>query len=271
MAVITLTTDWRNSDYYVGAVKGKIVSKQHDVPIIDVSHQIGAFNVMQAAFVIKNCYAEFPEGSVHIIGVNAILNKKKALLIIEKNKHFFLCSDTGFPDLLFPEEEKKVYAYILEKDAENTFVGLDYYTDVAVKIIQGHKPADIAGLTDHYVKQIPILPTIDENLINGSVVYIDSYANAITNVNREVFNRVGKGQDFEIFVQSNHYRTNKISKTYSDMPTGELVAIFNSVGLLEIAIVNGPAAELLNLNINSVIRIKFSSKKESNELQLSGF
>ena len=107
------------------------------------------------------------------------------------------------------------------------------------------------------LKQIPILPTIDETTINGSVVYIDSFRNAITNISRELFDQIRKGRPFDIFIQSNYYKINRLNKNYHDSSTGELLALFNSLGLLEIAINSGNAADLLNLSINSVVRIKF--------------
>jgi S-adenosylmethionine hydrolase len=110
-------------------------------------------------------------------------------------------------------------------------------------------------------KQVPMLPTIDESLINGSVVYIDSFRNAITNIPRELFEKIGKNRPFDIFIQSNHYKINKINKTYNETSAGELLALFNSLNLLEIAISSGNVADLLNLNINSIIRIKFYDKK----------
>ena len=270
MAVVTLTTDWRNSDYYVGAVKGKILSRDISTAIVDISHQVSPYNTMQAAFILRNCYREFPEGTIHIIGVNSILTKKRSLLIVEADKQFFLCSDTGFPGLIFPNQEIKVYQYAIEKGRGSTFASLDIYVDVAFQLINGNKASSIAEETNDYVKQVPLRPLIDNNLINGSVVYIDSFSNAITNITRETFNRVGEDNEFEIFVQSNHYVIDKISDSYSNVETGELVAIFNSSDLLEIAISNGPVAEFLNLDVNSTIRIKFSDLKAENNLLLSG-
>lgn len=270
MAVITLTSDWRNSDYYIGAVKGKIISGNPSVNIIDINHQITPFNVMQAAFVVRSCYKEFPEGTIHIIAVNTIISSKRSLLIIEKDKQFFICSDSGFPGLLFPLGEKTVYKVQTRKIEESTFASLNYYVDIALKLAQGIDVTTIAGVSIDYFEQMPLLPTIDTNLINGSVVFIDSYQNAITNINRETFERVGKGNAFQIFVQSNHYVIDKISKTYINVPTGELVAVFNSSDLLEIALVNGPVAELLDLRVNSTIRIKFFPDKKENKLLLSG-
>jgi S-adenosylmethionine hydrolase len=106
-----------------------------------------------------------------------------------------------------------------------------------------------------------MLPTIDESVINGSIVYIDSYRNAITNIPKELFEKIGKNRPFDVFIQSNHYKINKINKTYSETSAGELLALFNSLNLLEIAISSGNAADLLNLNINSIIRIKFYDKR----------
>ncbi len=270
MAVITLTSDWRNSDYYIGSVKGKILKRDQAVNIIDISHQVTAYNSMQASFVVKNCYKEYPDGTIHILAVNSILSSKRSLLIIEKDNQYFICSDSGFPDLLFPEEEKKVYCIRIKNSEINTFSSFDIFIDTAFKIIENHTISDFAEPFSDYVHQKPLLPTIDNNLINGSVIYIDSYYNAITNINRETFDRVGKGKAFEIFVQSNHYIIDRISKSYSDVITGELVAVFNYSGLLEIAVANGPVAELLNLRVNSAIRIKFSNKKDENKLQLTG-
>lgn len=270
MAVITLTTDWRNHDYYVGAVKGKIVSRDPSTNIIDISHQITTFSIMQAAFVLRNSYNAFPENTVHIVGVNSVLSKKQALLITEKEGQYFLSADNGFPDLIFPSESKSVFQFKVDNEVEETFVSLNIFIDVAFKLIGGEKPEAFAQPIIDYRKQIPILPTIDKNLINGSIAYIDSFSNAITNINRETFERVGNGNAFDIFVQSNHNKISEISKSYTDLPTGELIALFNSAGLLEIAITNGPAAELLNLRINSVVRVKFSDKKNTNQLLLSG-
>ena len=104
---------------------------------------------------------------------------------------------------------------------------------------------------------MPLLASINESVIAGSVIYIDSYQNAITNISRELFEKIGKGRPFEILVQSYHYKINRINKTYNETSDGELLAIFNSVGLLEIAINRGKVAELLNIGLHSNIRVKF--------------
>lgn len=269
MAVITLTTDWKNSDYYIGALKGKIISNDPSTIIVDISHQIEAFNVMQAAFVLRSCFEEFPKGTVHLIGVNTTLSKDKPLLILEQAGHYFICSDSGFPGLLFPETKFDAYRVPLDINKGKSFASLDAYLEIAFELLKGKAPSELAKPSSEFVKNIPLLPTIDKQLINGSVVYIDSYSNAITNISKQLFDRVGEGLDFEIFIQSNHYKIDKISHSYLDEPSGELLAIFNSQGMLEVAMNHGPASELLNLTVNSTIRVKFFSN-EDKELKLFG-
>ena len=105
-----------------------------------------------------------------------------------------------------------------------------------------------------------MLPAIDKSDINGSVIYIDSYRNAITNITYELFKQIGKGRAFDLFIQSNHFHINKINEKYNESSSGEILALFNSVGFLEIAINQGNAADLLNLDVSSPIRIKFKDK-----------
>ena len=261
MQIITLTSDWSQNDFYVASVKGSILSICPDVTIIDISHQIQSFNILQTAFVLKNSFRNFPDGTIHIIAVNSIADKENPLVIVRALNHFFISCDNGIFGLLLDEAPETIIRIKTGLNQGSTFVALDVFGKVACDLIKGKKPDDIGTPCNNLNKRIPVLPAIDESLINGSVVYIDSYRNAITNISSELFHRIGKKRAFDIFVQSNHYKINKINTTYNETSAGEILALFNSVDLLEIAINNGNAADLLNLNINSVIRIKFYDKK----------
>jgi S-adenosylmethionine hydrolase len=154
------------------------------------------------------------------------------------------------------EHDPDEIVFIDRPDA-GTFPELSVYAETACDIILSGKITGLGIKTTQLYKQVPMLPTIDESVINGSVVYIDSYKNAITNITRELFDQIGKGRSFEILVQSNHYRISRLNKGYSDSSLGEMLALFNSIGVLEIAINGGNAADLLNLSLNSTVRIKF--------------
>ncbi len=261
MSIVTLTTDWNTNDYYVGAIKGKILSRCPQIQIIDISHQVPAFNISNAAFILRNSFHNFPPGSIHIIGVNTEGGKDIPFLLVEYKKHFFIGTDNGIFGLLFSEETDRIISLNSPKDLKS-FTSFSVFADTACKLAGGEKPESLGKPVKEFRQRIPIRAAIDKNVLTGSVIYIDSFRNAITNISEDLFERIGKGQDFEIYVQSNHYVIKKINRYYNETPAGEILAIFNSVGLLEIAMNSGNVADLLGLAINSGIRVKFSEKQE---------
>jgi len=256
MPIITLTSDWNKNDYYLGAIKGKILSTCKDVTIIDISHNLPSFNVSQAAFILRNCYTYYPKNTIHLIFVKSEVKSENPYLIVKANNQFFIAADNGIFSLIFPDNDAEIFALNIPK-RQTTFPELDILTETAIDIANGKDIKDISKPVKEYYKQIPLRATIDDSAINGSVIFIDSYENIITNITRDIFNRVGNDRSFEIFVQSNHYKITKINNQYQETSQGELLAVFNAVNLLEIAINSGNVARLLNLKIGTNIRIKF--------------
>jgi S-adenosyl-L-methionine hydrolase (adenosine-forming) len=259
MAVITLTTDWQNDDYYPGAVKGVILSIDPKALIADISHKVNLFNTAQAIFVLKNAYTYYPEGSIHLLCVNSEATQEFAHIAFRFKGHYFIGCNNGAFGLLLDEEEPDEIVKIDKFSLANflTFPALNVFAPAAAYISKGGKLSGLGTPVNKINRQVPMLPTIGESVIAGTVIYIDSYRNIITNVSRELFIQIGKDRKFEILVQSYHYRINKINKSYNESASGELLAIFNSAGLLEIAINRGNVADLLNLGLNSNVRIKF--------------
>lgn len=258
MAVITLTSDWINSDFYVGAVKGRILSICPDQIIIDISHSISTFNTAQAAFILRNAFPSFPEGTIHLIFVNSEPSEDKPFLVVKAAGHYFIGTDNGIFSLIISDQLEKITK--INTGRKNIHSDIELFADVACKLAKGAKMEDLGKIIDSFSQRIPIRPTIENLCLTGSVIYIDSYHNAITNITKELFERVRQNRKFDIYIQSKHYKVSQISGFYHDVPVGEILALFNSVGLLEIAINNGNAAGLLNLEINSTIRIEFAEK-----------
>jgi len=256
MPIITLTTDWNNDDFYIASVKGAIHSYCSNAIIVDITHKIKTFNIFHAAFILKNSYKLFPEGTIHIIGVNTDGNSEQAFLATEYDGHFFIGTDNGIFSLLFDSAPTKIVA--IENLISTSFAVIEVFIKVASELINGTDIESLGTKTEQFVRRTPLLATIEESTIIGSIVYIDSYQNAITNISKEIFEQVGKNRQFKIYVQSNGNVISKINKKYGETSPGELLALFNSINLLEIAIFNGNAAELLGLDTNSTVRIKFS-------------
>jgi S-adenosylmethionine hydrolase len=255
MSIVTLTSDWNLNDYYSAAVKGKILSRCPGTLVVDITNQIPPFNIALAAFQLKNAYRHFPADTIHIIAVNGETKEKRPFVALKTNSQYFIGYDNGIFGLLL--EHDPTEAVRIDQSDAGTFPELSVFAEAACQIIQS---GTLSGLGSNYTqlyKQVPMLPAIEESVINGSVVYIDSYKNAFTNISRELFDQIGKGRPFEIFVQSNHNRIDRLNLNYSDSSLGEMLALFNSLGLLEIAINGGNATDLLNLALNSSVRIKF--------------
>ncbi|MFO7935590.1 MAG: SAM-dependent chlorinase/fluorinase [Bacteroidales bacterium] len=264
MHIITLTSDWNGYDYYIASIKGKILSICQEARIIDINHSIKPFNSAQAAFVVRNSFHNFPQNTIHIIAVNTEPESGRKLLAARKSDHFFLCADNGMLGLLgLPEPELVIQLKEPDKDEPASFMSMTILARAACALSSGTPLKELGESTEQYIRQVPLRPTIENNTITGSMIYIDSYDNAITNISKELFERVRRGNEFQIFVQSKHYRIDRINKRYNETPPGELLAIFNSAGLLEIAIRNGNAASLLKLNTNSSVRIEFKEGKNA--------
>lgn len=266
MAIITLTTDWNSGDHYLSALKGKLMSLLPGVTIVDITHQLPAFAYIRAAFILRNSYKSYPKGTVHLIGVNSEASKDTPHVAILHEDQYFIGADNGMFGVMFNGKPDK--AFLLEHSTETTFPEFDVFADAAVYLANGGNIENLGGIREELYVPTALRATIDDLVINGSIIYIDSFSNAITNITREVFEKNRKGRRFEILVQSNHYRIISINKHYNESADGDLLAIFNSAGLLEIAINKGNAAELLNLGVNATIRVKFFDTPERQELKL---
>ena len=265
MAIISLTTDWHHRDYYLGALKGRLLSLCPESQIVDISHNVGNFNTSQAAFILKNAYYHFPEGTIHIVGINSEASKKHPHIVVKYNGHYFIGADNGIFSLLMGNNPKEIIQIenIELEEKFLTFPELNVFAKVASHISQGKAISDLGSKKEELFKLIRIRSVIQENSISGHIIYVDSFGNVTTNISKELFYSSCDGRDFEILVQSNHYKISTISNNYNETPDGEILALFNATGLLEIAINKGNLAELLQLDINSDIRIKFHDQKIS--------
>lgn len=259
MPVITLTTEWEPHDIYNGIIKGKLSTMCPGTTIIDNACSIPAFNISYASFLIRNTFRNYPKGSVHIICVHSEAKNGQDHLIVKARDHFFIGTDNGIFNLILnsdPEEVVKI-------DPQGTIDELEIFAKAASDIISGKKLSELGELVKTISERIPLRATIDKDVIIGSIIFIDSYGNAISNITREVFYRVFKNKDYRILIQSNKNFTDKISQKYSDVPVGEMLTKFNQFDLLEISINGADVSELLSLRIGSVVRIDLANKISS--------
>jgi S-adenosylmethionine hydrolase len=259
MPVITLTTEWKPDDIYYGIIKGKLSSLCPGTTVIDNAGNIPAFNISQASFIIRNTYNNYPKGSIHIICVHSEAHKDQDYLIVRAKDHFFIGTDNGIFNLILNSDPDEV----VKINHHGTSDELEIFAKAASELVAGKKPSDIGKPVKTLIERIPLRATIDKDVIIGSIIFIDSYGNAISNVTREVFYRVFENKAYRILIQSNKNYTERISQKYSDVPVGEILARFNQLDLLEISINGEDISELLSLSLGSVLRIDLANNAAS--------
>ena len=103
MHLVTLTTDFGVQDYYVGALKGALLRREPALKLVDITHQIKPFDIVQGAFVVANTWHEFPEGTIHLIGVNCVYQPEYRFVAVRHEGHYFLAPDNGLLTILFQQ------------------------------------------------------------------------------------------------------------------------------------------------------------------------
>ena len=260
MPIITLTTDLGTVDHYVSAVKATILRQLDNANIVDVSHDIPSFNIIHAAFVLKNVYQEFPPGSIHIIGVNAETNEDNSHLAVYANGHYFVGADNGIFSLLLDLKPDKIVEITTTRDSDNeNFPVKDVFAKAACHIARGGTLEIIGTEIKQFSKEFAKLEALhDKNSIRGSIIHIDHYGNTITNISQRLFKDIAKGRAYTINLGSKeHYTLNTIKRKYNEAQAGDAVALFISTDFLTISINNGSASSLMGLHINDTVRIEF--------------
>ncbi|MEO5911802.1 MAG: SAM-dependent chlorinase/fluorinase [Pelobium sp.] len=259
MAIITLTTDLGYKDFYQAALKGSILNTLPNVNIIDITHEIQAFNISRAAFILKNCYNYFPKGTVHLIGIDTVYSADTKYLAIKYRDHYFVGSDNGVFSLIFEEEPQEIVEINIMQDLNFLHFPLaDIFVKAACHLANGGNLKAIGIPTEEIEQRTNLHPVIDQNQIKGSVIFIDSFENVITNVTKDLFTKVQNGRNFILSFKRNE-TINQLSWHYDEVPEGEKLCLFGISNHLEIAINKGKAGGLLGLNINDIIRIEFKA------------
>jgi S-adenosyl-L-methionine hydrolase (adenosine-forming) len=255
MQIVTIISDFGSKDYYSGALKGAILSKSPVINLVDVTHDIEPYNIVQAAFVLKNVYFEFPEGTIHLIAVNSTYDKIYEFVCLRHEGHFFVAPDNGILSLVFKNTNPSNLVKI-HNNGKGHFLVKNIFSETVFNLMQGLNFEDLGNLGHTMVERITIQPVITPDRIRGTVIYIDNFENVILNITKETFEKGRIGRAFSLFFKRNDPIT-FLGENYFDVPIGENLCLFNAAGYLEIAINMGKAASLLGLKTEDIVEIVF--------------
>ncbi len=247
MPLVTLTSDIGAQNYVVAAAKAQLLKVNPAFTIIDISHQIPAFNFTQAAYICRSAFQHFPEYSYHIILVGLFEKKPEQLLLAFHGQQYFLCADNGLLNMILEEKPDMVIGIPLDTLPEkNTIAFVSLMGTIINKLVDGEPVHTLGNPDAAYIEKNHLPPLLDDDTIEGRIIYIDSFENVVVNITRQQFEQQRKGRSFNITFKRDEIITH-ISESYADVEDGEKLALFNSAGYLEIAINKGNAAGIFGL------------------------
>lgn len=265
---ITLISDFGPDSIYAGLIKGNILRRMPDAQVVDLTHSVRKFDAVHAAFLLRAAIPHFPKGTVHIVALNAVETADHPHRIVKAHDQFFVGADTGVFQLMGGKQPDAVFDLSgVQTDSDHpTFPEISWFVPVATHLAKGGIP-EMLGRPASLVTQVePARPVVEGTALVGSVRHVDGRGNCITDIERSLFREAGRGRNFVVNMRRARSDIRAIHATYNDGTPGEPVAVFNAMGLLEIAICMGGtgtgyggATELLGLKAGDPIRIEFQS------------
>jgi S-adenosyl-L-methionine hydrolase (adenosine-forming) len=253
MPIITLLSDWGLTDHYVASVKGAILSRLPDAVIVDISHNIRLFDIKHASFVMRNAWHSFPEGTIHIIGIDSIESDKHPHVIVKSEGHYFIGADTGLISIILDKVPEKIISISVNQDSGYfTFPARDRFVKVAALLATGTDMDKLGEpLLSLNVKTL-MQPHFDGKTIYGRVTHIDHYENAFVNISERFVRECMGKNPYQIFCKG---QVIQLAKAYEDIKEGLILALYASNGFLQLAVYRGRAASLEGITVDKEVLV----------------
>ena len=262
-SIITLTTDFGTHDAYVGAMKGVMLNINKYLKVIDITHDLPRFQITPAALVLKAATPYYPEKSIHLGVIDPGVGGQRRPVLIKIQNRFYIGPDNGIFGLLLNESgfegawELSNNEYFLDS-VSRTFHGRDIFAPVAAYLAKGVNPEDLGPeITDPETLDLPPYETEKERL-QGEILWIDHFGNCVTNLDETLVAGWAQGVPFNI--QAAAEIIFEIVLSYEAVARGKGLAIYNSMGYLEIACNQARADSTLGLVCGDPVVLQKTSK-----------
>jgi S-adenosylmethionine hydrolase len=250
-AIITLTTDYGTDDHLVGTVKGVILKINPEVTIVDITHHVTPFDLLDGALAIGAAYAYFPPKTIHVVIVDPGVGTERRPLLVSGQNQYFIAPDNGVLSLVYEREHNNVVVrhanaehYYLQP-LSKTFHGRDVFAPVAAWLSKGWQTASMGDEIKDYKKMALPRPKPGEAGVKGLVLKIDSFGNLVTNFRAEDLSGAAQNGG-GLKMQVGTHTVSRLVDTFARGKAGEAVAYIGSSGYLEIAINKGNASRTLS-------------------------
>jgi S-adenosylmethionine hydrolase len=249
--VITLLTDFGYDSYFVPSMKGVILSLNPEAVIIDITHSIPQFNVHRAAFTLWASYKYFPKGTIHVVVVDPGVGTSRRAIAIKTRNYYFVGPDNGV--LMMAAEDDGIIDIraIENRDfmrpvVSSTFHGRDIFAPVAAYLSLGLDIALLGSRVTDPARLPGITNRVSRNIANSMIIYIDHFGNAYTGIRESDLGVLGLKYGDELRIVIPRRNTDlrvRFLRSYGYAGDGEVLALINSEGFLELSINRGNFAQ----------------------------
>lgn len=256
--LITLTTDFGNSDHFVGAMKGVIAGIAPTARVIDITHEVEPYNIYEGAFLVNETWPHFPKGTIHVVVVDPGVGSARRPLLVEAAGQYFIGPDNGVFSMVYHARPHKVRILsnpkMMRREISRTFHGRDVFAPAAAHLAKGAKPAQFGAVVKDFLRLPLAVPErMAPHCWRGTVLKADRFGNLITNFSEQDFGGM-KTRPFELRAAEQTIR--RLALHYSEAEPGEVFAIIGSSGYLEIAANQSSAAKMLGLSAGSQVELE---------------
>jgi len=249
--IITLTTDYGTNDHLVGTLKGVILKINPDTNIVDITHNVAPYDLLDGALAIGSAYSYFPARTIHIVVVDPGVGTDRRPLLVSGETQYFVAPDNGVLSLIYEREESLVVRhanvehYYLQP-VSKTFHGRDIFAPIAAWLSKGSQASAMGDeITDHKKFAMP-RPKAGEGGLKGVVLRVDSFGNLVTNFRAEDLPAQSL-ENGEVRFQLGNHTVSKLVDTFAKGAPGEAFAYVGSNGFVEIGINRGNASRSLGV------------------------
>ncbi len=242
--MLVLFTDYGSTDPYVGQLKAVLTQRAPGVPIIDLMHEVAAFNAHAGAHLLAALMAPFATGCVVLAVVDPGVGTPRETLVVEADGRWYVGPDNGLLSIVAARAHRRRFWRIVWRPQQlsDTFHGRDLFAPVAAALAKGPFPTDMLAPID--------APTVQFDPADlARVIHIDRFGNAWTGI------RGGLMSGAQLEVKG---RTLPYHRVFAEAPKGMPFWYVNSAGLVEIAANRASAAELLTLRVGDPVRLSES-------------
>ena len=259
--IITLTTDFGLNDHFVGTMKGVILNIVPEAEIVDISHAVQPYDVLDGALTIAQSYSYFPTAAVHVVVVDPGVGTARRPIIASSEQHHFVAPDNGVLSLIYAREERMHVRHVtsqhyFQQPVSNTFHGRDIFAPVAAYLAKRVDSEKFGEIVDDYVRfNAPRPKPVDARTMRGVVLKVDRFGNLITNITPQDVPMLFQQSPPAFKIVVGKREIGEIKSTYSEGEPGEIFAILGSMGYVEISTNRGSAAQAIGVGKGTDVSI----------------